>query len=42
MWKSSAARSSYKTMSISVVADVFSMPPKMKSSTTTWAYFSHG
>ena len=25
-----------------VVADVFSMPPKMKSSTTTWAYFSYG
>ena len=28
--------------SVSVVALVFSMPPKMKSATTTCAYFAYG
>ena len=25
-----------------VVAEVFSMPPKMKSATVTWEYLAHG
>ena len=39
---SSAARSSSRMCSYIVVAVVFSMPPKMKSLTTTWAYLFHG
>ncbi len=37
-----AARASIRMCSYIVVALVFSMPPKMKSLTTTWAYLLQG
>ncbi len=39
---SMAARSSSRMCSYIVVAVVFSIPPKMKSLTTTWAYLFQG